>query len=110
MSEMTPKTLFEEKIARKLTEKPDLSRSLNCVYEFNIEGDGGGIWTVDLTREPGTVTVGSTGTARCVVTSRSGDFMNLVNGKGNPQMAFMSGRIKIKGDMSLAMKLQQVIG
>jgi putative sterol carrier protein len=28
----------------------------------------------------------------------------------NPQMAFMSGKLKIKGDMGLAMKLQKVIG
>jgi putative sterol carrier protein len=28
----------------------------------------------------------------------------------NAQMAFMSGKLKIKGDMGLAMKLQKVIG
>jgi putative sterol carrier protein len=110
MSEMTPKSYFEEKIAKKLTDKPDLSKSVNACYEFNIEGDGGGIWTVDLTKEPGSVTAGSTGTAKCVVTAKSPDFMNIVSGKMNPQMAFMSGKIKIKGDMGLAMKLQKVIG
>ena len=36
--------------------------------------------------------------------------MNIVAGKMNPQMAFMSGKLKIKGDMGLAMKLQKVIG
>jgi len=48
--------------------------------------------------------------AKCTVTCASGDFMNIVSGKMNPQMAFMSGKLKIKGDMGLAMKLQKVIG
>ncbi len=33
------------------------------------------------------------------------DYLDLVNGKLNPQMAFMSGKMKISGDMSLAMKM-----
>jgi len=56
------------------------------------------------------VTAGSTGGAKCTVTAATGDFMNIVSGKMNPQMAFMSGKLKIKGDMGLAMKLQKVIG
>ena len=37
------------------------------------------------------------------------DFVSMVNGKLNPQMAFMSGKLKIQGDMGLAMKLQQIL-
>ncbi|MCA1827080.1 MAG: SCP2 sterol-binding domain-containing protein [Myxococcales bacterium] len=110
MADYTPKSYFEEKIAQKLKDKPETSKAVNAVYEFNITGDNGGVWTVDLTREPGTVTAGSTGTAKCTVTASSADFMNIVSGKMNPQMAFMSGKLKIKGDMGLAMKLQKVIG
>jgi len=110
MPEYTPKSYFEEKIAQKLVAKPDISQSVNSVYEFNITGDNGGVWTVDLTRNPGTVQAGSFGNAKCTVTCAAGDFMNIVSGKMNPQMAFMSGKLKIKGDMGLAMKLQKVIG
>jgi putative sterol carrier protein len=107
---MTPKQYFEEKIAKKLVDKPETSKAVNSIYEFNITGDNGGVWTVDLTKEPGVVTAGSGGTAKCTVTCSSPDFMNIVSGKMNPQMAFMSGKLKIKGDMGLAMKLQKVIG
>ena len=106
----SPKQYFEEKIAKKLQDHPDISKSVNSVYEFNITGDNGGVWTVDLTKEPGAVSSGSTGAAKCTVTCAAGDFMNIVSGKMNPQMAFMSGKLKIKGDMGLAMKLQKVIG
>ncbi len=104
------KSYFEEKIAKKLSDKPELSKAVNAIYEFNIDGDGGGIWTVDLTKEPGTVAAGSGGAAKCTVSAKSADFLNIVSGKMNAQMAFMSGKIKIKGDMGLAMKLQKVIG
>ena len=110
MADQTPKAYFEEKIARKLVEKPETSKAVNSIYEFNITGENGGVWTVDLTKEPGTVQAGSTGNAKCTVTCAANDFMNIVSGKMNPQMAFMSGKLKIKGDMGLAMKLQKVIG
>src|SRR3954453_7343708 len=110
MSDHTPKSFFEEKIAAKLKAKPETSKAVNAVYEFNITGDNGGVWTVDLTKEPGTVQAGATGAAKGTVTCASSDFMNIVSGKMNPQMAFMSGKLKIKGDMGLAMKLQKVIG
>ena len=110
MAEFTPKSYFEEKIAQKLKDKPELSKAVNSIYEFVITGDNGGTWTVDLSKEPGTVSPGSQGNAKCTVTASSPDFMNIVSGKMNAQMAFMSGKLKIKGDMGLAMKLQKVIG
>ena len=110
MADQTPKSYFEEKIAKKLVDKPETSKAVNSIYEFNITGENGGVWTVDLTKEPGSVQAGSTGNAKCIVTCAANDFMNIVSGKMNPQMAFMSGKLKIKGDMGLAMKLQKVIG
>jgi putative sterol carrier protein len=109
MSDLTPKTYFEEKIAKKLAGKPELSKAVNAIYQFNIEGDGGGTWVIDLCQEPGVVSVGPSPTAKCVVTAKSADFINIVTGKINAQMAFMSGKLKIKGDMGLAMKLQKII-
>src|SRR5260221_509066 len=53
MADQTPKSYFEEKIAQKLQRTPDLAKSVNGIYEFNITGDSGGVWTVDLSKEPG---------------------------------------------------------
>ena len=108
MADFTPKSYFEEKIAQKLKDKPETSKAVNAVYEFNITGDNGGVWTVDLTKEPGTVTPVTTGVAKCTVTATANDFLNIVSGKMNPQMAFMSGKLKIAGDMGLAMKMAQL--
>ena len=59
MADQTPKSFFEEKIAQKLQNHPETSKAVNSIYEFNITGDNGGVWTVDLTKEPGTVQAGS---------------------------------------------------
>jgi len=47
--------------------------------------------------------------AACTISTDLETFMQLKNGDLNPMMAVMSGKIKIKGDMSLAMKLQSLI-
>ena len=38
------------------------------------------------------------------------NFVGLVTGKLNGQLAFMTGKIKIKGDMGVALKLGKVLG
>lgn len=48
--------------------------------------------------------------ADCVVKISPENFNALVKGDLNPMMAMMSGKIKIKGDMGLAMKLQSLLG
>lgn len=40
------------------------------------------------------------------ITMNQQDFLEMINGRLNGQMAFMSGRLKIAGDMGLALKLQ----
>ena len=109
MPELTPKTLFEDTIAGKLSKHPEVSAEVNACYEFRLEGEEGGVWTVDLTVSPGLVGVGSTGAAGCVVTAACADFMDIVSGRLNPQLAFLTGRIKASGELGLLLKLQKVI-
>ena len=40
------------------------------------------------------------------ISMKEGDYLDMVNGKLNGQMAFMSGKLKVAGDMGLAMRLQ----
>jgi len=47
--------------------------------------------------------------ADCTITISKGDFEDLIAGELNPTMAFMSGKIKVAGDMSIAMQLSQII-
>ncbi len=47
--------------------------------------------------------------ADCTITMSMEDLIKLQQGELNPMMAVMSGKIKIQGDMGLAMKLQSLL-
>jgi putative sterol carrier protein len=51
---------------------------------------------------------GAAGSPNITITMAASDYVDMINGKLNPQMAFMGGKLKIKGDMSLALKMQQL--
>jgi putative sterol carrier protein len=103
------KEVFEQHMPAKLQSKPDVVAKINAIYQFNISGPDGGTWSVDCTQPGGKIAVGSAPNAKCTVAAVDLDFLNIVNGKLNAQMAFMSGKLKIQGDMGLAMKLQQIL-
>jgi putative sterol carrier protein len=102
--------VFERHMPARLKAKPDLVTKINAVYQFNISGAAGGQWAVDCATPGGLVTAGSAAAARCTVNCTDLDFLAIVNGKLNPQMAFMMGKLKIQGDMGLALKLAQLLG
>ena len=101
---------FEVALPKNLSDDPDKLRSLNAVYQFNISGEPGGKWIMSIAEGKATVSEGETADAKCFVTMTENDFVDLVNKKLNPQMAFMTGKVKIAGDIGLAMKLGAVIG
>lgn len=103
------KDIFERHIPSRLKDKPDVVSKINAVYQFNISGPDGGAWAVDCTKPGGEISAGQASGAKCTVACSDADFLNIVNGKLSAQMAFMSGKLKIQGDMGLAMKLQQIL-
>ena len=101
--------IFETHLPARFESKPDLVEKINAVYKFVVQGDGGGTWVVDLTQAGGKVTE-SDGDAACTITVGATDLVDIVNGKLNGQMAFMSGKLKVAGDMGLALKLGNLLG
>ena len=79
---------------------------VNKTIQYDISGDGGGTWHAVI--KDGTCTVNSGAAAAApdlTVTMASSDWLDMTAGKLNGQMAFMSGKLKLQGDMGLAMKL-----
>jgi putative sterol carrier protein len=103
------KDVFERHIPSRFQARPDVLAKIDAVYQFDIGGPGGGTWSVDCTRPGGRIQAGSASNASCIVAAVDQDFLAIVNGKLNAQMAFMAGKLKIQGDMGLAMKLQQIL-
>lgn len=105
---MSAAEIFKEKVTKKISENTEKVKKINSIYEFIIT-DEEKTFTVDLTKDADFVTEGSTGQAKCVVSIKSEDLIALLEKKLNPQMAFMTGKIKIKGDMGLALKLGSIL-
>ena len=55
-----------------------------------------------------TVTDGAAGDSDCTFTTSEENFEKIVAGEQNPTTAYMTGKLKIKGDMGAAMKLQKL--
>lgn len=106
---MTPQEYFEQKVPENLKTKADKLTSINAIYEFQISGPTGGTWTLDLTVPGGSVSSGSSGKAQCTVSMEDESFVKMVTGSLNAQMAFMTGKLKVAGNMGLALKLTSVI-
>jgi putative sterol carrier protein len=74
-------------------------------YLFDIEGEGQ--WLVKVGDGKIDVTPGD-GEADATITTSADIFEKIVSGEQNPTTAYMTGKLKIKGDMGAAMKLQKL--
>ena len=90
-----------------LESRVDPGKTAGMTNSYLFDVDGAGQWTVRV--QDGAVAV-SEGVEEADVTI-SGDaetFERIVSGEQNPTTAYMTGKIKIKGDMGAAMKLQKL--
>ena len=78
---------------------------VNNSYLFDIEGAGQ--WLVSVNDGSVSVTEGG-GEADTTISTSEETMLKVVNGEQNPTTAYMTGKLKIKGDMGAAMKLQKL--
>ena len=110
MSVATAREYFEQRIPEIIQERPDTLKSIGAVYEFQITGDDGGTWTLNLKDDPATIEEKNSGDADCTVVMQDMAFVEMVNGALKPQMAFLTGKLKVTGNMGLALKLTSIFG
>jgi len=102
--------LFAE-ISKKLEEDGgNLIKKVKGVYCFVVTGGPNGEqvkWIVDAKNGSGSVTKNGAAKADCTIQMKDEDLVGLMSGTLNPQKAFFQGKLKIKGNMGLAMKLTE---
>jgi putative sterol carrier protein len=78
------------------------------VYQFDLSGDGGGKWYAAIKNDACAVTEGAHASPNITISMAAQDYLDMINGKANGQMLFMSGKLRIAGDLSLALRLQSI--
>jgi putative sterol carrier protein len=100
---MTPEEVF-----KNMEGELDKVSGLGAVYQFNITGEHGGEWYLDAVSDPPVIGKGTHEKPGATFTAAEQDFVDMATGKLASQMAFMMGKLKVSGDMMLAMRLQKI--
>lgn len=96
-----------EAIESAIKEKAAAAKPLGNTLKFNF---GEQNVMLDGTGDGNVVTVNDATEAQCTVDVTMEDLTAMLSGDLNPMNAFMAGKIKVKGDMSVAMKLGSIMG
>ena len=90
--------------------KPEKAAGVSAVIQYEISGEGGGTWNATVKDGKCAVASGAAASPSLTLTMSGQDWLDMLAGKLSGQMAFMSGKLKLKGDMVLAMKVGGMFG
>jgi putative sterol carrier protein len=77
----------------------------NATIQYDVTGEGGGTWHAVIRDGTCKVSEGPATNPTLTLQISAQDWLDMASGKQSGQMLFMSGKLKLKGDMGLAMKL-----
>lgn len=105
VDEVTPDQVFEQMPSFFHAEK---AGATNAVINFELSGEGGGQWNVTVADGAATAAKGLAENPQLTLLADARDYVKIAFGKLDPTAAFMQGKLKIKGDMGLALKFGQM--
>lgn len=97
------KGIFPAMVARFLPEKAE---GINATILFDLSGENGGYFWIKVTDGNAEAGEGEVGDAAMTLKANADDWFAVATGQTNAMQAFMTGKLKILGDMGLAMKMQ----
>ncbi len=95
--------IFTEMASRFI---PAKAEGVNAVIQFNLSGDNGGLFWLKIADGKCESGEGQAEAPKMTLKAAADDWHAVSTGKMNAMQAFMSGKLKIEGDMGIAMKLQ----
>lgn len=91
---------------QKIEENKAQASSVGAVYKFVLDGDGGGTFLIDLADNPGVTE--ADGAAHCTIIMAATDFVEMIESRADSRQFFFMGRLKIEGNIGLAIKLRKL--
>ncbi len=102
MSEITVEQLVRN---HEKAFKPEAAEGVDAVIQYHLTGDEGGDWIITIREGKCIVAPGVAENPKMTLTADAQDFKAVLLGKANGMQYFMQGRLKLSGDLNLAMKL-----
>ena len=85
--------------------QPEKAEGVEAVVQYHLSGDEAGDWIVRIGDGKCEVEKGEAEEPTLTLSAESGDYLKVLTGELNAMNAFAAGKLKLKGDLSLAMKL-----
>ncbi|MFA9557621.1 SCP2 sterol-binding domain-containing protein [Evansella sp. AB-rgal1] len=104
-------TLLEtvHEIEKMLNENPEPISDVQLIYEFQITGDEAGTFQLHLQDGQAKVTEEATSPPDCTLIMSFDSFQKFLDGKLSGTAAFMTGKLKVKGEIPKALKLESIL-
>lgn len=87
---------------------PEQARGISAVINFDLSGDGGGDWTVTIRDQKCTAGPGKSETPDLSLAAKAKDILDIFTGRLDPTRALLFGKLRMTGDMRLAMRLAEL--
>jgi putative sterol carrier protein len=84
---------------------PEKAQGVNASIQFNLSGDNGGLYWLKIADGKAEAGEGAVDNPKMTLKASADDYFAVANGTLNPTQAVFTGKLKIEGDMSLAMKM-----
>lgn len=104
----TPQQLFAE-LDRRLQANPDRTEGLTATYQFNLEGEGGGVWHLRIADGRAEIFEGAADAADMTSTLSVEDYVAMATGEVSGRELFFSGRMRVEGNPMLGVRLGQIM-
>lgn len=101
----TPKEFLEKVLPSRF--KPEKAAGIDITVQINITGPNGGDWFVTIKDQKLDTREGTHPSPTMKLLMAESDYMDLINGKMSGEKAFMTGKLKFKGNIGMALRLKE---